>query len=563
MSLGVLASLSVLPIALALVLMVGMRWPATKVMPLAWFVTALIGWLVWKMPAGFVVASTINGFGSAINVLIIVFGAILILYTLRDSGAMDTINYGFHGISQDRRIQTVIIAFMFGAFLEGAAGFGTPAAIAAPLLLSLGFPALAAAMVSLIANSVPVSYGAAGTPIWFGLSALRPHIEVAIQQGATDFKTMDGFFDVMARWTAVFHSFMGLIIPLMIVCMLTRYFGEERSWKPGLRAWKFCLFASVSFLTTYLTTAFLLGEEFPSLFGGLIGLAIIVTAARRGWFVPKDTWTFAPRSKWEEDWTGDISAPEDQVFEPKMSQLLAWTPYILIGLILVLTRVTFLPFRAWLSSVTLSWPNILGYETVDFSLQPLYLPGVIPFALVAILTVFIHRMSGRKVRAAWIDSVKRMKDPTIALLFAVALVEIFKQSAVNVLDYPSMPLSMAKATAAVVGSTWPFFAPFVGALGAFITGSNTVSNLLFSEFQYGLASQLHLPHEIIVALQTVGGAMGNMVCIHNIVAVSATVGLIGMEGALIKRDALPMFVYGIVTGIAGLLFTFVFFPNVF
>ena len=99
MSLGVLAFLSVLPIALALVLMVGMRWPATKVMPLAWLVTALIGLLIWRMPIGFVLASTINGFGSAVNVLIIVFGAILILYTLRDSGAMDTINHGFHGIS--------------------------------------------------------------------------------------------------------------------------------------------------------------------------------------------------------------------------------------------------------------------------------------------------------------------------------------------------------------------------------------------------------------------------------------------------------------------------------
>ena len=563
MSLAVLASVSVLPIALALVLMVGMRWPATRVMPLAWLVTALIGLFFWKMPVGFLIASTINGFGSALNVLIIVFGAILILYTLRDSGAMDTINYGFHGISQDRRVQTVIIAFLFGAFLEGAAGFGTPAAIAAPLLLSLGFPALAAAMVALIANSVPVSYGAAGTPIWFGLSNLRPQIEAAIQNGTAPFTGMDGFIDAIARWTSVFHAFMGFVIPLLIVCMLTRYFGAERSWKPGLKAWKFCLFASVAFLVPYLATAFLLGEEFPALFGGLIGLSIVVTAARRRWFVPEDTWDFPPHSAWERAWTGDIEAPEGQTFQPKMSQLLAWTPYILIGLILVLTRVTFLPLRAWLSSVTVSWPDILGYQSVDFSLQPLYLPGVIPFALVAVLTVFLHRMPGAKVRAAWVDSVKRMRDPAIALLFAVALVEIFKQSAVNTLDYPSMPLSMAQATAAIAGASWPFFAPFVGALGAFITGSNTVSNLLFSEFQYGLASQLHLPHEIIVSLQTVGGAMGNMVCIHNIVAASATVGLIGMEGALIKRDALPMFIYGIVTGIAGLLFTFVFFPNVF
>lgn len=563
MSLGVLTFLAVIPIALALVLMVGLRWPATKVMPLAWLVTAIIGLSVWKMPFGFVVASTINGFGSALNVLIIVFGAILILYTLRDSGAMDTINYGFHGISRDRRIQTVIIAFMFGAFLEGAAGFGTPAAIAAPLLLSLGFPALAAAMVCLIANSVPVSHGAAGTPIWFGLNNLEPQVELAIAEGLTNFSSMQGFYDEIARWTALFHSFMGFLIPLLIVCMLTRYFGEERSWIPGLKAWKFCLFSSIAFLVPYLATAFLLGEEFPTLFGGLIGLAIVIVGARRKWFVPEEVWTFGHQSDWEQEWTGDIEAPDKQDFRPKMSQLMAWTPYILIGLILVLTRVTFLPFRSWLASFSLSWPDIMGYETVDFAIQLLYLPGVIPFALVAILTVFIHRMSRDKVKEAWIDSVKRMKDPAIALLFAVALVEIFKQSAHNSLGFSSMPLSMAQATAAVVGGSWPFFASFVGALGSFITGSNTVSNLLFSEFQYGLASQLDLSHQLIVSLQTVGGAMGNMVCIHNIVAVSATVGLIGMEGALIKRNAIPMFLYGVVVGTAALIFTFFLFPDLF
>jgi lactate permease len=156
-----------------------------------------------------------------------------------------------------------------------------------------------------------------------------------------------------------------------------------------------------------------------------------------------------------------------------------------------------------------------------------------------------------------------MKNPTIALLFAVALVEIFKQSAHNEIGVPSMPLSMASATAAVVGGTWPFFASFVGALGSFITGSNTVSDLLFAEFQWGVASSLNLPHQIIVALQAVGGAMGNMVCIHNIVAASATVGLVGMEGVIIKRDAIPLALYGLVVGIMGLLFSYVLFPGAF
>ena len=156
-----------------------------------------------------------------------------------------------------------------------------------------------------------------------------------------------------------------------------------------------------------------------------------------------------------------------------------------------------------------------------------------------------------------------MKSPTIALFFAVALVEIFRQSANNTLGYSSMPLTMAETTAALAGQSWPFFASYVGALGAFITGSNTVSNLLFSEFQYGIASELSISRQLVVSLQVVGGAMGNMVCIHNIVAVSATVGLVGMEGVIIRRNVIPMLLYGLIAGTAGMMFIYVLFPGIF
>ncbi|HMA86347.1 MAG TPA: L-lactate permease, partial [Desulfosalsimonadaceae bacterium] len=169
MSIGWLAGFAFLPILVALILMVGFRWPATRAMPVAWLVAALTAVFVWQMDVVVVAASTLQGFGSAITVLLIVFGALLILYTLSESGGMETINHGFHGISTDRRVQVIIIALIFEAFLEGAAGFGTPAAIAAPLLLSLGFPALAAVLVALILNTVPVTFGAVGTPVWFGL----------------------------------------------------------------------------------------------------------------------------------------------------------------------------------------------------------------------------------------------------------------------------------------------------------------------------------------------------------------------------------------------------------
>jgi len=564
MSLGVLALIAFIPIALVLILMVGMRWPATKAMPLAWLVCGLIAMTVWKMPAGFVAASTISGFFSAINVLIIVFGAILILYTMQVSGAMDTISYGFLGITRDRRIQTIIIAFTFGAFLEGAAGFGTPAAIAAPLLLGLGFPALAAVCVSLIFNSVPVTFGAVGTPVWFGFKTLRTPIEKVLEDGTvqTTFSTFDGFLQNVGQWAAIIHAIIACFLLVFVLCFLTRYFGKNKSWKEGLGAWKFALFTAVVFDVVYLATAFFVGVEFPALVGGLVSLGIVITAAKKGLFMPEEIWDFGDRSTWEKDWVGEIEPGQTDI-QPHMSQLMAWMPYVLIAVILVLTRVGSLPFKGMVSAWVVSIPHILGYETVNFATKPLYLPGVIPFMLVAVITIFLHKIPGEKVAEAWKESFIRLKNPTIAMLFAVALVEIMKQSTHNVMGYSSLPLTMAEAMAAIAGQAWPMFAAYVGALGSFITGSCTISDLLFADFQYGLASTIGASREIIVALQGVGGAMGNMICVHNVVAASATVGLVGMEGMIIRRTMIPLLIYGLTAGTIGTIFCYVLFPGVF
>lgn len=563
MSLGMLALIAIIPIAMVLILMAGFRWPATRAMPLAWLVCAGLAMLVWKLPPGLVAASTLSGFGSAINVLIIVFGAIIILYTLQESGAMETISYGFTNISPDRRIQTIIIAFMFSAFIEGSAGFGTPAAIAAPLLLGLGFPALAAVCVCLICNSVPVTFGAVGTPVWFGLKTLKTPVEAAIaNNGDIGLASFDMFLKNVGQWSSLIHAIIALVVPLFTVCFLTRFFGKNRSWREGMAVWKFALFAALAFSVPYLLTSFLVGVEFPSLIGGLVGLALTVMAAKKGIFLPEETWDFAKKSEWDKEWSGEIQAGSSDL-KPRMSQFSAWLPYLLIAVLLVLTRISTLPFKGWVTSWVISFPNILGYDTVNFAMKPLYLPGVVPFMLVAVITVFLHKMPAKKVARAWKDSFVRMKNPTIAMFFAVALVEILKQSANNSVGYASMPLTMAAYVAGIAGQTWPMFASYVGALGSFITGSCTVSNLLFADFQYGIASTINTSHEIVVALQSVGGAMGNLICVHNIVAASATVGLVGMEGTIIRRTMGPMIAYGILAGIIGSLLAFVIFPGVF
>jgi lactate permease len=276
-SVGTLALIAAIPILLALVLMVGMRWPATKAMPLAWLTAATGAILVWNLPIGYVAALTIQGFITAIGILIIVFGAILILRTLQQSGGMETIQYGMQNITPDRRIQAIIIGYMFAAFIEGAAGFGTPAALAAPLLLALGFPPLAAVVVCLVFNSFPVTFGAVGTPVLLELKYLQPLVSQTVSQGAPglNFTNMSQFDMIIGSWASITHGLMIFILPIFMLGFITRFFGPNRSWREGLKAWKFCIFAALAFIIPYLAFAWFVGPEFPSLIGGLIGLGVI------------------------------------------------------------------------------------------------------------------------------------------------------------------------------------------------------------------------------------------------------------------------------------------------
>ncbi|MFP4392843.1 MAG: L-lactate permease [Desulfohalobiaceae bacterium] len=570
MSVGILAILAFLPILLALVLMVGMRWPATKAMPAAWLLAALIGVIVWSLPAGYVAALSLQGVTTAIGILIIVFGAILILMTLQQSGGMETIQNGMQNVSPDMRVQAIIIGYLFAAFVEGAAGFGTPAALAAPLLLALGFPPLAAAIICLCFNSFPVTFGAVGTPIILGLDFLQELVAEAVASGGAgvNFTDLDSFGMLVGQWASLLHLPMIFILPIFMLGFITRFFGPNRSWKDGFGAWKFSIFAAIAFSVPYLFFAWFVGPEFPALIGGLIGLGLVVLGAQKGIAVPKDVFTFGSQKDWEPEWTGTVSVQEGHQYQARMSQFRAWLPYMLIGLILVLTRIPELGLKSLLSGITITWSNILGYEQVSGDIAILYLPGTIPFMLVAILTIAIHGMGAGQVKEAWGAAIKRMKNPTIALFFAVALVSIFRgsgaeEAALNPNQYPSMPLALAEAIAAMAGQSWPFFAGFIGGLGSFITGSNTVSNLLFAEFQWGMASQLDLPRQLIVAAQAVGGGFGNMVCIHNIVAVCAVVGLSGMEGAILRKTVWPFLVYGTVVGIVASFMSFVFLPHLF
>jgi len=551
MSDGLLALYASFPIILIFVLMAGLKQPATRAMPLAFLLTLILVLFVWKTDLNWILAASMNGVVIAIKILLIVFGALTLLFTLRESGAISVINDFFTGISPDKRVQAIIITWLFGSFLEGAAGFGTPAAIAAPLLLSLGFPALAAVMIALIANSTAVSFGAVGTPtiIGIGETLQLPEIEQTL---ALSGMTYPEFMQDVSMWSSIFHAIPGLFVPALTMLMLTRFFGRKRSFFEGLEIIPYALFAGLIFLVPYILVAIFIGPEFPSVIGGLVGLSILIPLTRKGFLVPKKRWDFPDKSEWEKNWTGNISMETSDLTSKKMSLGMAWLPYIAIGLLLVLTRIRSLPFNEWLMSVKLQTKGVLG-SGVNIEFDPLYNPGILPFILISLLAIALYRMSTKQVSVAWREAVQRIKGPTIALLFAVPMVRLMMQSGNNPQELASMPVAMAQFMSGIFESSWPFVSPFVGALGSFIAGSNAVSNMLFGYFQYSVAEQAGLPSTLIVSLQNVGGSLGNMIAVHNIIAACATVGLVGVEGLLLKRNAIPLLILASLAGLTGMI----------
>jgi lactate permease len=543
-STGMLAFLSLLPILAVGIFLVGLRWPASKAMPISYIIAIGLALFVWKVPGANVAAASVHGLIVAATLLYIIFGAILLLNTLQESGGIKTIRQGFTDISEDRRIQVIIIAWLFGSFIEGSAGFGTPAAVAVPLLVGLGFPAMAAVVAGMVIQSTPVSFGAVGTPMLVGVFS-----GLSADTGITnDFL---GLVDIIAVKVALLHMISGTLVPLFVVSLMTRYFGKNKSFSEGIKIWKFALFSSFAMTIPYLIVANVLGPEFPSMIGGLTGLVIVIFAAKKGFLMPpkEETWDFEEKSKWDPDWIGQLEIKDIAHKSGSMSMMRAWAPYVLVGVFLVLSRLNSLPIAAWLKSKVVALEDIFG-SGITSSFQPLYSPGTI-FILVSLITFFLHGMNGSAYRKAWSQSGKTMIAASTALIFTVPMVQVFLNTGGGAAGFDKMPIELANGVAALAGDNWPLFSTFIGGIGAFIAGSNTVSNMMFSLFQYDVGSQIGVDPTWIVALQAVGGAAGNMICVHNVVAASAVVGLVGKEGAVIRKTLFPFTYYALLSGSVG------------
>ena len=311
---------------------------------------------------------------------------------------------------------------------------------------------MAAVMAGMIIQSTSVSFGAAGTPILVGvntgLSADPAVAAYALQLGYAEW---NDFLALIGLRVAMLHALAGTLVPLILVSAMTRFFGKSRSFAEGLQVWKFALFAALSMTVPYLAAAYLLGPEFPALLGSLTGLAIVVTAARRGFLVPppEQCWDFESKERWPADWTGSIQPRDVTHHSGSMGMFKAWSPYVLVALLLLLTRLRALPFGGWLQSWTVSWPEIFG-TSVSASVQPLFLPGTI-FIVVSLATWALHRIPGPAYRQSWTTSLRVTAAASVALVFTVPMVQVFINSGGGAAGFDRMPIALADGVAALAG----------------------------------------------------------------------------------------------------------------
>ncbi|MGM9537768.1 MAG: L-lactate permease [Candidatus Onthomonas sp.] len=543
------AILSLSPILLALAVMVirRIRLSAPKALLLSLLLAVVLAAGVWKMQPQALAAYGVLGVCKAMEVFFIIFGAILFLNMLRRCGYMDAIQRSFSKVSPDRRVQAILIAWLFGAFIEGTAGYGTPAALAAPLLVALGFPPVAACIVCLIANSTPVPFAAAGAPITAMVSSISSDIASNAQYAAQYGLSYDEFFQACTRLTTLFLGVGGITVPLLLIGVFLFLYGEKgRRFRDFVEILPFGLFTGLSFCLPYYLVS-LAGHAFPSILGAMIGLLVSVTAASKGFLVPKHVWRFP----------NDLPVGREAVFDVDQRRAMpvwkGWLPYVCVGLFLLVSRVAAFGLKPLLQSVEVGWSGLFGVESCSYTFQPLWNPGILPFALFAVVIGLASGIGVKDVGRVCLGSFFQLLKVFSALVFGVAMVQIMMNSGINTSGMDSMLMVAAQAMADLTGKFFPIISPVIGVLGAFISGSCTVSCVMFTPLQFNTALLIGVDPVYTCSLQCAGGALGNMICINNVVSVSATTGAAGEEGKIISTNLAPLAIYLVLVLIVALI----------
>lgn len=488
--------LSLVPFGFFIYLLIGRKLSLTKTaLVTVCLVTVLVAFY-WKIVPRMILVSYAKGFFVALDIFIILAGAIFFLEILKKFGVIEAISFYLESFSKDYRIQVILLAWFFGSFIEGSAGFGTSVAIVAPLLVGLGLFPLSAVVVSLLGNSTSVVFGAAGTPIRIGFFGL----DIA-----------------NVPFYAALINCVGFIVPLFMLWVIVNDKPNRKQlfWE----AVPFAVWSGVIFVFSSLLVV-PLGQEFPSIIGSIIGVLLIFVTTKLGIFVPKHI----------------MMVREKQKLKPQLSLGKTIFPYGLLVLLLIIGK--FL-----LSDFHFKIPFDINHSMSIFN------PGF-AFVIAGFAVVLAWRKTEQFVIRTAISSLTKIINPIVVIIAMSAMVQLMVNSSFNFSGLPSLITIMAKVFET---RFLPFFAPAIGAFGSFLTGSATISNILFGGLLNQTALGLFMDSSKILALALVGAAAGNMIALADMLAAETVVSLKNQELEILKKVFFPCLIYVIGVGIIGLI----------
>ena len=525
--------IALLAIIVPLVTVVALRLPARVGMSISAVIITLAAVLFWQMTGLAVAASVAQAIHRALSILLILFGAILLLKTLEKTGSLAAIKQSFHAISPDMRVQAVLVAFAFVSLMEGISGFGTPAVVAAPILLALGFPPLTAAALALLGDTVGCTFGAVGTPLIVGLENVSLYSE--------------NLTWLVGAQVAVFDLAIGTLLPLGLVSVLIFSFGSHTKrgkWYALRQIAPWALMVGATYSVSAFLIVRLIGPEFTAIIAGALTLLVGIVTAKRNVWTPQQIWRL----------DNAVITTEEPDSRPPVWR--AWLPYgVVIGLLLLTRTVPML--KQFANSVLdASWHGIFGIDSISSSWGILYSPGMI-LIIGALVAASLHKKPFTTLRKASFGAATTVLGAMTALVPTLIMVQVFTNSGVNTSGLTAMPIFIGHELAAMFGAAWMVCAPLLGSIGAFIAGSATVSTLTLGPVQESIAGSTGLSIITVLALHMVGAAAGNIIAIHNVVAASTVAGLKHKEGHIMRKLIVPMMVYVGIAAAIGLVVYFI------
>ncbi|CAH2213642.1 L-lactate permease [Tepidibacter aestuarii] len=505
MNIYLLFLIALVPVAWLMISLGVLKIPAHKACPLGLLVTIFLSILVWNMDFGSAILVSIEGVVLGLWPIMIVIIAAIFTYNLAlYTKSMDIMKLMLSSISRDKRIQVLILAWGFGGFLEAVAGYGTAVAIPASILISLGFDPIFAAVICLIANTVPTAFGAVGIPV----STLANVTGLDV--------------NLLSYYVGLQLTIFIIIIPIVLVVITTK------SIKGLKGVFGISLASGISFAIPQLLCAKYLGAELPALLGSICSLGMIILWAKV--FLKK-----------EDDFESEYSVGEtgSSITVNRITikeGILAWIPYILVFTFIIFTSPLFPNINEYLSHFKTS---IVIYEGKTV-FKWISTPGTL-IILAGFIGGLIQGAKIKEIIKVFLSTLKQLYKSTITVVSIVALAKV--------MGYSGMITSLAIVLVKTTGKFFPLISPIIGALGTFITGSDTSSNVLFGALQNEVAKSIDVNAYWLTAANTSGATAGKMISPQSIAIATSATGMIGSEGKIFNKTLKFCAAYVVILGI--------------